>query len=204
MLLRSLTLCLALTGCFAEGESKASSAGVEENAAALGERHLPPERLTLATHDGSLAISRRLVPPEARSILLTRKTLVAGDFVWNDSGVPRGPLIVWIDLHRQLASVYREGHEIGTAVIVYGGDDHPTPLGRFSIITKARDYHSRTYDAAMPFALFVTDDGVAIHASAVGRGRVTHGCVGVPEAFASLLFAAATVGDTVSIVRTSG
>lgn len=205
MFLRSLALCLALTGCFTDSENGSSSIlVVEQGAAVSAPLHSSHERLVLTDDDGALAIQRRLFPPATKSVLLTRRTLAAGDFVWNDSGVPEGSLVVWIDLQRQLASVYRDGHEIGIAVIVYGADDHPTPLGRFAVITKARDYHSRSYDAAMPYALFVTDDGVAIHASATGGGRVTHGCVGLPETFASLLFAAADVGDTVSIVRTSG
>ena len=49
-----------------------------------------------------------------------------------------------------------------------GADGKETPLGDFPILQKAADYHSRTYDAAMPFMLRLTADGVAIHASNVG------------------------------------
>lgn len=200
-----LPVCLLLAGCSSEVEYQGSStARTKHGAETSAPQRISPERLVLTDKDGSLALRRHLIPPEARSVLLTRRKLAAGEFVWNDSGVPRGSLLVWIDLQRQLASVYRAGHEIGTAVIVYGADDHPTPLGQFSIIKKARDYHSRSYDAEMPYALFITDDGVALHASAGGGGRVTHGCVGLPESFADLLFADAAVGDTVSIVRSVG
>jgi lipoprotein-anchoring transpeptidase ErfK/SrfK len=106
---------------------------------------------------------------------------------------------VRVDLARQLISVFRGGHEIGTAVILYGGDGKATPRGDFEILQKAADYHSRTYDAAMPFMLRLTADGVAIHASEVSEGFATHGCVGVPEGFARRLFAVAKLGDRVSI-----
>jgi lipoprotein-anchoring transpeptidase ErfK/SrfK len=52
----------------------------------------------------------------------------------------------------------------------------------------------------MPYTLRLTNDGVSIHASDVRWGAATHGCIGVPLAFAQRLFEAATVGDEVSVV----
>jgi lipoprotein-anchoring transpeptidase ErfK/SrfK len=97
--------------------------------------------------------------------------------------------------------VFRGGHEIGTAVIVYGAETMKSPLGRFPILSKQRDYHSRSYDAPMPYSLFITDTGVALHGSPVSSRRATHGCIGLPTEFARLLFAAAKAGDEVQIVR---
>src|SRR3546814_7006645 len=68
-----------------------------------------------------------------------------GDYKWNEDGVPPGQLTVWVDLRTQLLSVFRGGHEIGTAVVVYGAETMESPLGRFPILSKQRDYHSRTY-----------------------------------------------------------
>ena len=68
------------------------------------------------------------------------------------------------------------------------------------MLQKAEHYHSRTYDAPMPFMLRLTQDGVAIHASNVRKGWATHGCIGVPEAFARHLFAEMQLGDVVFIV----
>ena len=92
------------------------------------------------------------------------------------------------------------GQEIGTAVIVYGGDNKQTPAGKLRILGKARDHKSSLYDAQMPFTLRLTDDGVSIHASSVRWGAATHGCIGVPPAFAERLFNATKVGDEVSVV----
>lgn len=135
-----------------------------------------------------------------RSILNVGRTMKFGDFVWNDAGVPDGPVWVRVDLGKQIMSVFRAGHEIGSAVVLYGTDGKPTPTGVFPVMEKSRDHVSNLYDAEMPFMLRLTNDGVAIHASAVRRGRATHGCVGVPIAFAEQLFEAIKRGDRVAII----
>lgn len=134
------------------------------------------------------------------SVLDVKDEMRFGDFVWNDEGVPAGPAWVRIDLARQMISVFRGGDEIGTAVILYGTDGMPTPTGRFAVRTKHAAYHSRSYDAPMPYAMFLTDDGVAIHASNVRRGFATHGCIGVPEEFARRLFSEMNKDDLVWIL----
>ena len=80
-----------------------------------------------------------------------------GDFRWDDKGVPAGPAWVWVDLDSQMLSVFRSGHEIGTAVILYGADGVPTPTGKFPILAKLKDHRSITYDnAPMPYTLRLT------------------------------------------------
>lgn len=144
-----------------------------------------------------------LLPAGVRSLLRTEGQMRHGEFQWNEEGAAAGPLTIWVDLRTQLISVFRGGHEIGTAVIVYGDDSMETPLGRFPILSKHRDYHSRSYDAPMPFSLFITDTGVALHGSPMSRRRATHGCIGLPDKFAQLLFDAAKVGDLVEVVRSA-
>ncbi|PVE55917.1 hypothetical protein DC429_11375 [Arthrobacter sp. TPD3018] len=125
-----------------------------------------------------------------------------GDYAWDTKGVPDGPLIITVDLAAQTLSVFRDGYEIGAAAILYGADEKPTPLGTFPILMKDATHVSRTYDnAPMPYTLRLTGDGVAIHGSKVEWGYATHGCIGVPVAFAKLLFAQAKVGDHVIITR---
>ena len=92
------------------------------------------------------------------------------------------------------------GQEIGTAVILYGADGLPTPIGKFPVLAKLKDHRSQTYDAPMPYTLRLTADGVSIHASNVRWGYATHGCVGVPPEFAARLFDTVSVGDEVLIV----
>lgn len=136
-----------------------------------------------------------------KSVINVAKRMQFGDFVWNEDRIPDGPVWVRVDLTRQLVSVFRGGHEIGTAVILYGTDGKPTPTGSFTILDKRADYHSRSYDAPMPFMLRLTDDGVAIHGSNVRQGYATHGCIGIPLDFARKLFAATHKGDIVAILR---
>lgn len=124
-----------------------------------------------------------------------------GDFAWDEKGAPTtGRVIVTVDLRAQTLSVFRDGYEIGAAVILYGATDKPSPKGAFPITQKIADYYSRTYDnAPMPFAQRLTSDGVFIHGSDVQWGRGTHGCIGVPKAFAEKLFGVTKVGDLVVI-----
>jgi hypothetical protein len=135
-----------------------------------------------------------------RSVLNITRPMQFGGFVWDETGIPDGPIWVRIDLTRQLLSVFRGGHEIGSAVILYGTDGKPTPTGSFTILEKDRNHYSHSYDAPMPYMLRLTNDGVAIHGSNVREGWATHGCIGVPPDFARLLFAAAAKGDAVVIL----
>lgn len=134
------------------------------------------------------------------SILNLKEPLKHGDFVWNAENVDEGKVWVRIDLERQLISVFRSGHEIGTAVILYGTEHKATPRGQFPILGKVVDNRSSLYGAEMPYTLRLTTDGVAIHGSDVRWGAATHGCIGVPNAFAAELFAALQLGDEVVIL----
>jgi hypothetical protein len=137
---------------------------------------------------------------EVRSLLNVDRQLAFGDVVWNDAGVPAGPLWIRVDLALQTLSVFRAGHEIGSTLILYGADSKPTPPGVYPILERAVQHRSSLYDAEMPYMLRLTPDGVAIHASAVRASAATHGCIGVPLAFARLLFAQARRGDRVAIM----
>lgn len=135
-----------------------------------------------------------------KSLLNITSPLAYGEYVWRDNGVPPGRLWIVVDLHRQLISVFRGEHEIGTAVTLYGTDDFPTPTGHFRILARMKDHHSSKYDAPMPYTLRLTNDGVAIHGNNVVSGYASHGCVGVPIDFARRLFQQARVGNDVFIL----
>jgi hypothetical protein len=135
-----------------------------------------------------------------RSLLNVDRRMHYGEFVWNQDGVPAGRAWIRVDLAAQTISIFRAGHEIGTAVILYGTDGHATPTGAFRVLEKDKDHWSRSYDAAMPYMLRLTNDGVAIHASDVEKGFATHGCIGVPLAFARHLFEAMNPDDSVVIL----
>ncbi|MGB3796158.1 MAG: L,D-transpeptidase family protein [Alteraurantiacibacter sp.] len=124
-----------------------------------------------------------------------------GEWHWDDAGIPDGPLVVTVDLQARVISVFRDGYEIGAAAALLGTPEHPTPTGTFPILTKERHNISEKYgNAPMPWTLRLTWDGVAVHGgSTVELGYASHGCIGVPDGFASRLFAIAGVGDRVII-----
>jgi hypothetical protein len=161
----------------------------------------PVERIVLTPAQVRKAYTAGLIDRPIKSLLDVRDPMDYGDYRWDDRGIPAGPVWIRIDLKAQLLSVFRSGHEIGTAVILYGTDGLPTPTGKFPILAKWKDHRSATYDnAPMPYTLRLTNDGVAIHGSNVRWGFATHGCIGIPKDFATKLFGVVHVGDEVLIV----
>jgi hypothetical protein len=138
-----------------------------------------------------------------KSILPIEGAIRYGDWFWDESAAPAaGKLVVTVDLEARVISAFRDGHEIGTAVVLVGTQAHPTPLGTFPILTKERNNVSEKYNnAPMPWTLRLTWDGIAIHGSPVMNGYASHGCIGVPDDFAAKLFAAVKRGDKVIITR---
>jgi L,D-transpeptidase catalytic domain len=162
----------------------------------------PAGRIAVTPAELRRAYAEGLTDHPIRTLLDVRGRMQYGDFRWDDKGVPAGPAWVRIDLKSQLISVFRSGHEIGTAVILYGADGLPTPTGKFPILAKLKDHRSATYDGApMPYTLRLTPDGVSIHGSNVRWGFATHGCIGVPKDFAARLFDAVKKGDEVLIIN---
>lgn len=141
-----------------------------------------------------------LAPGQVHSILNLPDRMRYGDFRWDEAGVPNGPILIRVDRRAQILSVFRDGHEIGTAVILYGAPQKPTPAGTYPVLGKAAFHRSRSYNADMPHTLWLTRDGVAIHGSRVREGAATHGCIGLPDAFARKLFDMVQPGDPVVIV----
>lgn len=189
-------LMLATWGC----SPSATEPGKSERQPLIARTIEDDGRINLRPED-----NRTLVLPgggrrSVDSLLAIPSPLKYGQFVWNDDGVPKGQAWIRIDLAAQTLSVFRGKHEIGASVILYGADSHPTPRGRFPILAKLKDHRSSLYDAAMPFTLRLTGDGVAIHGSNVRYGAATHGCIGIPETFAAHLFTAVSLGDPVYIV----
>ncbi len=156
------------------------------------QKHLAaPEKAT--TTDQNFVIKR---------ILPIKGAIKYGEWHWDETGVPDGPMVITVDLDARVLSAFRGGYEIGTTAVLLGTQEKPTPLGVFAILMKDADHHSSTYDnAPMPFTMRLTDDGVSIHGTKVENGYASHGCVGVPTPFAQKLFAIEKLGDKVYITR---
>jgi len=126
--------------------------------------------------------------------------LKAGQWVWKPEIAREGPVLVYVDLGRQRATVYRNGVRIGVSTISSGKDGHETPTGVFTILEKNKEHHSKTYDdASMPYQQRLTWMGVAMHAGNLPGFPASHGCVRLPLEFAKKLFDVTPMGGTVVI-----
>lgn len=136
-----------------------------------------------------------------KRILPIKGPIKYGEWHWDDKDVPAGPIVVTVDLDARVISVFRGGYEIGASAVLLGSEEKPTPLGVFPITQKKRHHVSNLYDAEMPYMQRLTDDGITLHATQVAWGYVSHGCVGMPEAFARKVFETTSLGDKVYITR---
>lgn len=95
--------------------------------------------------------------------------------------------------------------------VVTGRPGKETTAGRFETLRKYEDYTSHTYGAEMPYSMFFTYDGKAIHGTKMALVRSfvhayltesvgSHGCVGLAEEEAALLFEWAPLGTRVDVV----
>jgi hypothetical protein len=126
--------------------------------------------------------------------------LKPGQWVWAPQIAPEGPILVYIDLGRQLATVYRNGVRVGVSTISSGRAGFETPTGVFTILEKNKEHISRKYNnAPMPYQQRLTWGGVALHAGGLPGYPESHGCVHLPLAFSKLLFDAMPMGGTVVI-----
>jgi hypothetical protein len=126
--------------------------------------------------------------------------LKPGQWVWASNVAPTGPVLIYVDLSRQLATVYRNGVRIGVTTVSSGKEGHATPTGVFTILQKDANHHSNRYNnAPMPFQQRLTWDGVALHAGGLPGYPESHGCVHLPMGFARELFTITNLGVTVVI-----
>jgi L,D-transpeptidase-like protein len=140
--------------------------------------------------------------PKSAELTLAKRAeqLKPGEWVWAPEIAPTGPVLVYVDLTRQRATVYRNGVRIGVSTISSGKDGYETPTGDFTILEKNKEHHSKTYDdASMPYQQRLTWMGVAMHAVNLPGFPASHGCVRLPMEFAKQLFDVTPMGGTVVI-----
>jgi hypothetical protein len=131
-----------------------------------------------------------------------RVVLTAGQFLWYaDLEVPQpGAVSVVVSIPSQLAYVYRDGALIGVSTVSTGRRGKDTPLGSFTILEKQLFHRSNKYsNAPMPFMQRLTWDGIALHGGHLPGYPASHGCIRLPEAFASQLFELTRLGALVTI-----
>ena len=128
-----------------------------------------------------------------------RDRLKPGQYLWRDVR-GGGPERVVISLENQLAFLYKGNKLAGVASISTGKEGKESPAGVFRVLMKKPMHHSRKYDnAPMPFAQFITDYGVALHAGHNPGHPASRGCIRLPTAFAKKLYSETDIGTPVLI-----
>lgn len=151
------------------------------------------------------ALAQGAVASSAVEFNRTADALKPGQWVWAPQIARSGPMLVYVDLSRQIATVYRDGVRIGVSTVSTGKPGHETPTGVFTILQKDADHHSSKYNnAPMKFQERLTWDGVALHAGGLPGYPESHGCIHLPLAFAKTLFGETSMGGTVIVAGKAG
>lgn len=96
--------------------------------------------------------------------------------------------------------------------VVTGRDGKETTAGTYQIFRKHEKYESRAYGAEMPYTMFFTADGKAIHGTQMAPLRSylktlgaddvgSMGCVGLTDDNAKVLFEWAPMGTRIVVIR---
>lgn len=182
--MKLLALALALAG------TSVLATSTPAGALNIGETHISRSQAT----DAAL---------QARSDMLDAfgpVDLKPGKYLWRDVPASAGDERVVISLGDQLAYLYRGNSLMAVTTISSGTDRNPTPTGIFTVHTKKEMHRSRKYEnAPMPFAQFIDQYGIALHAGHLPGHPASHGCVRLPSQFAKKLFTVTDVGTPVLI-----
>ena len=103
----------------------------------------------------------------------------------------RADLVITVDKSAQQMTVADDGTVLYTWPVSTGMADYDTPTGEFKPFRMERDHSREWDDAPMPYSIFFTQEGHAIHGSNdvkhLGR-PASHGCVRLSHPHAATLF----------------
>ena len=123
-----------------------------------------------------------------------------GKYLWRDVPADAGKERVVISLSDQLAYLYRGETLMAVATISSGEPGRDTPTGIFTVNGKKTMHRSKKYDnAPMPFAQFIDQYGIALHAGHNPGYPASHGCVRLPSKFPANPFEVSDLGTPVLI-----
>jgi lipoprotein-anchoring transpeptidase ErfK/SrfK len=106
---------------------------------------------------------------------------------------PPPRLIITVNKISQKVTVVLDGEELYKWPVSTGAPGYETPSGNFRPFRMEKEHFSKEWDdAPMPYSIFFTGEGHALHGSyhvkSLGR-RASHGCVRILPANAAILFA---------------
>ena len=110
-------------------------------------------------------------------------------------------LIITVNKASQKLTVELGGDTLYKWPISTGARGYDTPSGTFKPFRMEKEHYSKEWDdAPMPYSIFFTAQGHALHGSyhikSLGK-RASHGCVRLPAKFSELLFTITHVGTPV-------
>jgi len=128
---------------------------------------------------------------------------------WGVDEVANKQIQVFIE--RQVLIALENGEEVYNFDIVTGRDGKETTAGSYQVSRKYEKYTSKTYGSEMPYTMFFTEDGKAIHGTQMATLRSylhaylaesvgSEGCVGLTDDNAMALFEWAPVGTPVVVI----
>jgi|GEM_PF-959824 len=114
-------------------------------------------------------------------------------------------------IEEQVLVALENDEEVYSFDIVTGRDGKETTAGKYKIFRKHEKYTSKTYGSEMPYTMFFTEDGKAIHGTQMATLRSylhsylsdsvgSQGCVGLTDDNAKALFDWALVGTPVIVI----
>jgi len=135
--------------------------------------------------------------------------LIIASSAWGSEAIKKKEIQVFIE--RQVLVALENGEEIYSFDIVTGRDEKETTVGRYKIFQKHKKYTSKKYGSEMPYTMFFTKDGKAIHGTTMATLRSylhsyltesvgSQGCVGLTDDNAKVLFGWAPVGTPVIVI----
>ena len=113
----------------------------------------------------------------------------------------------------QILVALENGKEVYSFDIVSGQPGKETTLGTFGVLRKHEKYTSKAYGSEMPYTMFFSSDGKAIHGTQMSVLRSylhaylnesvgSKGCIGLTDDNAKALFDWAPVGTPIIILAT--
>jgi len=157
----------------------------------------------MARHLESALLHKICLPVFAGFFLILTTT------AWSDETTKSKEIQVFIE--RQILVALENGEEVYSFDIVTGREEKETTVGRYKIFRKHKKYTSKTYGSEMPYTMFFTDDGKAIHGTQMATLRSylhsyltesvgSAGCVGLTDDNAKALFDWAPVGTPIVVI----
>jgi lipoprotein-anchoring transpeptidase ErfK/SrfK len=135
--------------------------------------------------------------------------LIIACTAWGGEEAAKKEIHVYIE--QQVLVALANGEEVYNFDIVTGRDGKETTAGRYHIFRKHEKYTSKTYGSEMPYTMFFTEDGKAIHGTQMATLRSylhsyltdsvgSQGCVGLMDDNAKALFDWAPIGTPVVVM----